>query len=203
VITNLTSCASRKPWPNKFQQDPSIIPSPDNLMSMRSIFAEKPDPLLLRQRTSGVGQVGVWLPALIAVALVFAESTEIFSAKNTNSWLRPVFEWFLGPMQDTRWNTLHHLLRKLGHFCGYGFVCLTFLRAWLLTLGSKPYLSVCKWRLGSCALAVASTVVIACLDEWHQTFLPGRTGRVSDVGIDTLGAVLACALIWSIRWQTA
>ncbi len=170
---------------------------------MRSIFAEKPDPILLRQRTSGIRQVGVWLPALVAVALVFVESTELFSAKNTSSWLRPLFERFLGPMEDSRWDTVHFLIRKLGHLCGYGFVCLTFLRAWLLTLGRKPALSVSQWRRNACALAVASTVVIASLDEWHQTFLPSRTGRVSDVGIDTLGAVLTCALVWAVRWQTA
>jgi len=167
---------------------------------MRSIFAEKPDPLLLRQRTAGVRQIGVWLPPIVAVALIFVESTKTFSAKNTSSWLRPIVEWFFGHIEDSRWDALHYLLRKLGHICGYGFVCLTFLRAWLLTLGRKPYLSVSKWRLGSCALAVASTVVIASLDEWHQTFLPSRTGTVSDVGIDTLGAVLICALLWLFRW---
>ncbi len=35
--------------------------------------------------------------------------------------------------------------------------------------------------------------VAACLDEWHQTFIVGRTGRLSDVLIDMLatsGALL-------------
>lgn len=31
--------------------------------------------------------------------------------------------------------------------------------------------------------------VTACLDEWHQTFVPGRSGSISDVGYDALGFV--------------
>lgn len=31
-------------------------------------------------------------------------------------------------------------------------------------------------------------------DEWHQTFIPGRTGKFVDCLIDTLGAVIGCLL---------
>lgn len=36
--------------------------------------------------------------------------------------------------------------------------------------------------------------LIACGDEWHQTFVPGRAGRLMDVGIDMLGGMLAVGL---------
>ncbi|MBQ6436480.1 VanZ family protein [bacterium] len=38
----------------------------------------------------------------------------------------------------------------------------------------------------------------ACTDEWHQSFVPGRTATWRDVGFDTLGACLAC--LWSYRY---
>ncbi|WP_114679231.1 VanZ family protein [Desulfofundulus thermocisternus] len=30
-------------------------------------------------------------------------------------------------------------------------------------------------------------VLVAALDEWHQTFVPGRTGRAVDVLVDLAG----------------
>ena len=49
-------------------------------------------------------------------------------------------------------------------------------------------------------------LLFACLDEWHQTFVPGRAGRLSDVGIDAIGFVAGtalslavCALVCLIR----
>ena len=35
----------------------------------------------------------------------------------------------------------------------------------------------------------------ACSDEWHQSFVPGRTSTVFDVLIDSLGACVALAVI--------
>ena len=33
-----------------------------------------------------------------------------------------------------------------------------------------------------------ATFAYACSDEWHQTFVEGRSGQVSDVAFDMLGA---------------
>ena len=43
------------------------------------------------------------------------------------------------------------------------------------------------------ALLTAALVAVlyACSDEWHQSFVPGREGRLRDVGIDSIGAVVA------------
>ena len=38
--------------------------------------------------------------------------------------------------------------------------------------------------------------VLAALDEFHQLFVPGRDGKLSDVLIDTCGAV--CFLLFSL-----
>jgi VanZ family protein len=37
--------------------------------------------------------------------------------------------------------------------------------------------------------------VVASADEWHQTMIPSRTGTVSDVVLDTVGATVAQILI--------
>lgn len=38
--------------------------------------------------------------------------------------------------------------------------------------------------------AFAAVVVFACLDEWHQSFVPGRCATVTDVFIDSAGALI-------------
>lgn len=38
----------------------------------------------------------------------------------------------------------------------------------------------------------------ACTDEFHQLYVPGRTGRFTDALIDTLGATIGCVVIWGI-----
>lgn len=47
-------------------------------------------------------------------------------------------------------------------------------------------------------LALAFCILFALSDEYHQTFVPGRNGTWTDVGIDSLGAGLA-ALISKLR----
>jgi hypothetical protein len=44
------------------------------------------------------------------------------------------------------------------------------------------------------ALAVAIAVAYGALDEWHQSFVAGRTGDVRDVGRDAIGAVIVALL---------
>ena len=165
---------------------------------MRSVFVEKPEPEVARAWTSGVGWLAVWLPVVVAVMLIAGESTDTMSANHTSGWLRPLFEKVFGRFTDAVWGVLHHYARKTGHFVGYGIVCLTLARAWLLTLARRVGLHMARWRWEGNGLGVASTAVVASLDEWHQTFIPSRTGMVSDAVLDTVGGIMACVLVWAV-----
>ena len=50
-------------------------------------------------------------------------------------------------------------------------------------------------------LGVLVTLVVASLDEFHQTFLPGRTGTYRDVILDTFGGIFAQILVL-LLWKT-
>ena len=39
-------------------------------------------------------------------------------------------------------------------------------------------------------------------DEIHQLFIPGRTGRIFDVGVDSCGILLGCILLTFIKHKT-
>ncbi len=71
---------------------------------------------------------------------------------------------------------------KLAHFCAYGLLGSLVCRA----LGSGG------WR-GAIAAALLTSAYGAS-DEWHQSFVPGRSPEVADWVADTLGAAVAVAL---------
>jgi hypothetical protein len=43
---------------------------------------------------------------------------------------------------------------------------------------------------------VCISLAYACTDEYHQTFVEGRTGTPIDVGVDTVGMALAAAVVY-------
>jgi VanZ family protein len=78
------------------------------------------------------------------------------------------------------------ILRKLGHVTGYAL--LTTLWWWALRgVTTRPLL-----------IAVCVAFVYACTDEFHQTFVSGRTGTPVDVGVDAIGMAIAAYVI--SRW---
>jgi VanZ family protein len=150
----------------------------------------------------------VWWPVLLMLAVIARESTELFSAANTSSIFREIYEALCGRVSDTQWAETHHIIRKSGHFLGYGTLALTWLRAWLLMwMGWLRLRTAEVWRVYSVVMALACTAAVASLDELHQSFLPGRTGVPGDVLIDTSGAVALICLIAAFwipnPWRTS
>ena len=54
-------------------------------------------------------------------------------------------------------------------------------------------------------LAILATFLVASADEFHQSFLPNRTGQFSDVLLDTCGAVALCLVLFlamqAVEWR--
>lgn len=138
-----------------------------------------------------------WLPAALAVAMIAFESTATMSASNTSRWLLPIWVHLFGPISAQAWNEVHHLIRKTGHFLGYGLVSICFFHGWRSTFTVIRGQFWPSWRR-SALLAVACTLLIASADEYHQSFLPGRTSSPIDVGIDVCGAITAQLLVLAI-----
>jgi VanZ family protein len=85
------------------------------------------------------------------------------------------------------------VLRKSGHFLGYGALGLVWLRAWRMTL---PRTQFDSQFLSQAGLALLGTALVASWDEWHQTFLPNRTGSPYDVLLDCWGAAAMIGMAW-------
>jgi VanZ family protein len=71
--------------------------------------------------------------------------------------------------------------RTLGHFGGFGLLAL----AWAWALGPLTR----RWL----PLAAALSVSYAFIDEYHQSFVEGRSSSWEDIVVDSLG--IACALL--------
>jgi VanZ family protein len=89
------------------------------------------------------------------------------------------------------WETIHHAIRKSGHFIGYGLLGLAWLRAWWMTLPRSVFLQ-------DALLALLGTALTASADEYHQTFLPNRTGTPWDVLLDCCGALTLQVAMYAI-----
>ena len=48
-------------------------------------------------------------------------------------------------------------------------------------------------------LSFIFAALYACTDEIHQIFVPGRAGRLFDVGVDSAGAAVGLLILWLVR----
>ena len=87
---------------------------------------------------------------------------------------------------------VHMTVRKLAHFTEYAI--LGFLAARAFRTSPRPAIRD-RWFL------ISATIVVtyALIDEYHQTFVPSRTGSIYDSLIDMAGGLTALLVI---RWRT-
>lgn len=81
-------------------------------------------------------------------------------------------------------------MRKVGHFIAYGFLAAII----FLIISTEKV-----WLRGFDSVVVSSS--IGLIDELHQHFLIGRSGRLLDVYVNTAGAITASFILvffWSI-----
>ena len=92
-------------------------------------------------------------------------------------------------LSEERMHLYHHLLRKTAHFVAY------FALGWSMTRVTKRRKLFPKFP-GVTALGA----VFAALDEWHQSFVPGRGPGVGDVVLDTCGVAAGCLITLFAAW---
>jgi VanZ family protein len=138
------------------------------------------------------------MAALLWIGLIAIESTDTFSSEHTSQFLYPLLHFLMG-LDLARFEVVHHYIRKCGHFVGYFALSFFLFRAWRDTL-RLPWAP--RWALRWAAIAFFMSAMVASLDEWHQTFIPSRTGRVADVLLDSCAALTAQVLIFLfLTWR--
>jgi VanZ family protein len=133
-----------------------------------------------------------WIAAILWLIVIAIESSAALSAHNTGRILYPLLHFLFG-MDQFRFQYWHFYIRKAGHVVGYAILSILLFRAWRAT---QPVVNDAKWSFRWANIAVLGTALVASLDEWHQSFLPSRTGRVEDVILDTCAGLGAQILIF-------
>ena len=142
-----------------------------------------------------------FLPAIVMMYLIFN-----FSAQNGNlsgqlsSAVTTDLVELCDQLLDRDWDAqqilfyadaLEHYVRKAAHATEYVLLAVTVafprevyrLRGWRLVLAAGFF-----------------CMGFACLDEWHQSFVPGRTPALRDVVIDTSGSLAGIYATRIVCW---
>jgi VanZ family protein len=139
-----------------------------------------------------------WLPVLIWFGVIFAGSTDIFSAEHTSRYLVPFLRWLDPQLSISTIATVHFALRKLGHLTEYGVL------AALLWRALRSGTNLCA-RMSTLFVGVwVACAIFAVSDEFHQSFIASRSMSPLDVMIDISGAAVGLAIcvlcaLWANR----
>lgn len=91
---------------------------------------------------------------------------------------------------------LTFLVRKSAHIIAYFILGILMYRALRITIRRWRTRTVASFALLSCSL-------YAVTDEIHQLFVPGRSGELRDVMIDSIAALVGVGLCtWMMRWRS-
>ena len=119
-------------------------------------------------------------------------STDGFSAGNTSRIIRPLLLWLFPEITEAQLGTVHLLTRKTAHFVEYAILAFLARRAFIT---STRELLKNHWFV----LSLIFVVVVAVIDELHQSFVPARTGSIYDSGIDIAGGFTVLLVYWIHR----
>lgn len=126
---------------------------------------------------------------LLWMAVIFAASTSLGRPENSEKIINPVLVW----LGVTNVDQVHIIVRKMGHVAEYSIFALLLA---IFFLKSRSRFLNQRWFL----LALLCAFVYACIDEFHQLFVPERNGSIRDVMIDTASAAFALSLVAAFRW---
>lgn len=135
----------------------------------------------------------LWIPPVLWITMIAFGGGNYLSAGHTIVWLGRLLAGF-HPSASTL-NQLNFVLRKTGHFSVYAVLSFLLFRSWRDTLVRDYSLRITaylpSWSARAAVLAVLGTMLVASLDEFHQSLANTRTAAVRDIVLDTLGGLFA------------
>jgi VanZ family protein len=112
----------------------------------------------------------------------------------TSKFIGPLIHFFLPDISVENELIVHGYIRKAAHFTEYGILALLTIRAMILVGVGRSLMRFLP--------ALALVLLVASVDEFHQSFEPSRTASIYDVGIDLTGGIIASIAAWLyLRWS--
>lgn len=142
------------------------------------------------------------LTAMITIFMFSSGNSDVSSSQSgkiTNTVIRVTHSDYSSlseKRQTAIYNRTEHTVRKLAHFSVFAFLGFSVMTA--AATYKADGRSGSARRLIFCA---AFCLVYAVSDEFHQTFVSGRNGNITDVLIDFSGACVGIAAAWLIVFK--
>lgn len=127
------------------------------------------------------GRFLFWGLALIWMAVIFAFSSQANSGAYTEAYLQEA----------------NVPVRKLAHM--FEFAVLAVLYQTALARSITKADGQAKIKFKHYCLAFILAVLYALSDEWHQSFVPGRSSSLLDSGVDAIGALIGLTTVYWLR----
>ena len=148
----------------------------------------------LEGRARGWSRLRRYAPLVVWMGFIFFASTREFSASNTSQIIGPLLRWLFPDISEENLVLAHYITRKIAHFIEYAI--LAWLAARAFVTSSRQALR--QWWFFAALLLI---VLYSLSDEYHQSFVPTRTGSIYDSLIDMSGGLAALLLyaLWRRR----
>jgi VanZ family protein len=132
-----------------------------------------------------------WLPSVVIMCIIFIFSSKTATESGQSSMeiantLVSAYEYTTNNQLDMEYRQdilpkLDHIVRKVAHGMEYAILAASIVfHFWVQGYNTRKIFF----------LAILISGMYAGTDEFHQLFIDGRSGQITDVGIDTLGACI-------------
>jgi VanZ family protein len=143
---------------------------------------ERQSPVYLQPRV-----IVTWAITVAWAGLITFLSTGSYGASVTGWLLEELLSSLHIHLAHPTFLVVHFLIRKLAHSTEYGMFG-------LFLYHSFTFRQPESWNTRSAVSAVIVAGLFSLTDEYHQSFVPGRTASIVDCGIDTFGALVGMLL---------
>lgn len=142
----------------------------------------------------------LWAIVAIWLLVIFGASSDAGSSRRSSRIIGPIVRWLYPSIDDLQLSQVVGFVRKAAHVTEYGILAVLL---WRAIRRSRPAPGW-SWEGRAALWAWALATTYAATDEYHQSFVPSRSGQWQDVVLDSSGAALGLLLTWGwFHWRSS